>query len=732
MNVIIVLTLILTTGENEEVLELIQEHIEQEGSVKLRIVKSLFFGPPSVGKTTTRKRMTGQIDNLSTSGPPTSTGIDNPITVSLYHESAVLITDSVDQWKEQNIESQADMLINHLLQAGKHPSNPTTPTASPYISRSNSSHKLQQRHLELMETSVETTSHVSSPRSFNPQDSLQQERRSSLTSVRFSSLASQSMGGPSLHSEPVALPFITRMVQERRWKELKELFQNIQDYTLLQMIDIGGQPEFQEILPLLLSGPALYLTFINLTQELDNTYEVTYTQQDHSRSPITYRSHYTIKEILLQIYTTIASMNSGNQRSTAFLLGTYRDQVTTESIANLEDQVSTSSLNDFIRRGILYRALPHLGRCIYPLDNMSGDREEIKILQSQLATHIQTKFQPQSLPTSWVFFHLALRNLYENSTGCCSLEDAIKVGSTYGISRENVSKVLSFIHRQFGTILFYPEITSLAELVICNPNVIFKPMSNLIAAAFGENINEPDLVAEIRRSGQFHPDFLERVMTQFDDSVIHNAAIVDLMKHHSIISEVCTPHGNVVYFMPSLLPPDANVSQETNENIEILEPSPLLLRFPEGYIPIGLSSSLIVQLSKQWMLQEHKQQYKNRFSLIADRQTLSEIEIIQRSSVLEVRVDCDGILETRKVCMNALKLIDQAIKEIKSSHEYMRNTRHEFGFYCPQSLQGNEKPHFAACLDIEKPENMLCTSKCPKQRIPLLQKHKIWFPGHEV
>ena len=398
----------MTTGENEEVLELIQEHIEQEGSVKLRIVKSLFFGPPSVGKTTTRKRMTGEIDNLSTSGPPTSTGIDNPITVSLYHESAVLITDS-DQWKEQNIESQADMLINHLLQAGKHPSKPT-PTASPYISHSNSSHKLQQHHLELMETSVET-SHVSSPKSFNPQDSLQQERKSSLSSVRFSSLASQSMGGSSLHSEPVALPFLTRMVQERRWKELKELFQNIKDFTLLQMIDIGGQPEFQEILPLLLSGPALYLTFINLTQELDNTYEVTYTQQDHSRSPITYRSQYTIKEILLQLYTTIASMNSGNQRSTAFLLGTYRDQVTTESIANLENHVSTSSLNDFIRRGILYRALPHLGRCIYPLDNMSGDREEIKILQSQLATHIQTKFQPQPLPTSWVFFHLALRNL---------------------------------------------------------------------------------------------------------------------------------------------------------------------------------------------------------------------------------------------------------------------------------------------------------------------------------
>ena len=261
------------TGENEEVLELIQEHIEHEGSINLRVVKSLFFGPPSVGKTTTRKRITGEIENLSTSAPPTSTGIDNPITVSLYHETentSVLIGDNMDQWKEQDIESQVDMLINCLLRADTDPPKPITPAASPFISRSNSSHKLQQPDIESNETSAKPTIQIVNSSISNSQGNLQQEKESSLHTMTHSSLTSQS---EMFHNEPDSVPFLVRMVQERRWKELEEVFQNMKDFTLLQMIDTGGQPEFQEILPLLLSGPALYLIFINLTQELHKRYE---------------------------------------------------------------------------------------------------------------------------------------------------------------------------------------------------------------------------------------------------------------------------------------------------------------------------------------------------------------------------------------------------------------------------------------------------------------------------
>ena len=722
------------TGENEEVLELIQEHIEHEGSINLRVVKSLFFGPPSVGKTTTRKRITGEIENLSTSTPPTSTGIDNPITVSLYHETentSVLIGDNMDQWKEQDIESQVDMLINCLLRADKNPPEPITPAASPFIGRSNSSPKLQQPDIESNETSAKPTIQIVNSSIFNSQGNLQQEKESFLHTMTHSSLTSQS---EMFHNEPD--PFLVRIVQERRWKELEEIFRNMKDFTLLQMIDTGGQPEFQEILPLLLSGPALYLIFINLTQELHKRYEVIYTHEDHRRSSITYHSHLTNEEILLQILTTIASMNAGeNQRSLALLLGTYSDQATKEMLANLEDCIYKSEIHSFIGRGVL-RCIPREGvsKCIFPLNNKNGEREEITFLQNQLGTHIQENFHPQPLPTSWVFFHLALRNRYETTTGCCSLEDAIEVGSTLGISRENIGDVLSVIHRQFGTILFYPEIASLTELVICNPNIIFKPISNLIAIAFGEDRHAPLLTEQIRCSGQFNPDLIERMMAPLNrDGGVQSNAIVDLMKHRSIISEVCNPYGNVVYFMPSLLRPDPSVGEETKESLEKLEFSPLLVRFPDGYIPIGLFASLVVQLSTKWTLKD-QQQYKNHISLIENRKTLSEITFIQRANVLELRIDCDSILEARKVCINALELVDQAINDIKSSHEYMQNTRHDFGFYCPQSLQGNDKPHFAVCLDIKKPEKMLCTNvnPCHKKRFLLLPKHKIWFPGHEV
>lgn len=38
------------------------------------------------------------------------------------------------------------------------------------------------------------------------------------------------------------------------------------------MIDVGGQCAFLEMIPLLMSGPAIYLTFFNLTKHLDDKY----------------------------------------------------------------------------------------------------------------------------------------------------------------------------------------------------------------------------------------------------------------------------------------------------------------------------------------------------------------------------------------------------------------------------------------------------------------------------
>ncbi|XP_064385938.1 uncharacterized protein LOC135334611 isoform X3 [Halichondria panicea] len=74
--------------------------------------------------------------------------------------------------------------------------------------------------------------------------------------------------------------------------------------VLLNIIDIGGQPGFMEMLPFLSKGPGMFLAFFPLDKDLDELYEVSY---EHDQDKITpFQAKYTIRETLSQILSAIS------------------------------------------------------------------------------------------------------------------------------------------------------------------------------------------------------------------------------------------------------------------------------------------------------------------------------------------------------------------------------------------------------------------------------------------
>jgi len=71
--------------------------------------------------------------------------------------------------------------------------------------------------------------------------------------------------------------------------------------TLLNVLDVGGQPGFLELLPALSSGPAMYLIFTDLSKELDKCYEISFDRDGKAITP--YNSKYTIKATISQVYS---------------------------------------------------------------------------------------------------------------------------------------------------------------------------------------------------------------------------------------------------------------------------------------------------------------------------------------------------------------------------------------------------------------------------------------------
>ena len=96
-------------------------------------------------------------------------------------------------------------------------------------------------------------------------------------------------------------------MNSKYWKDIKHLFKVT---ALVRMEDTGGQPEFMDMLPALTIGPALYLLFCKLIDELQSRYTVSYLSPSEGRSTTPVESTYTVKEVLLTTLASVACLSS--------------------------------------------------------------------------------------------------------------------------------------------------------------------------------------------------------------------------------------------------------------------------------------------------------------------------------------------------------------------------------------------------------------------------------------
>ncbi len=121
--------------------------------------------------------------------------------------------------------------------------------------------------------------------------------------------------------------------------------------VLLNIIDIGGQPGFMEMLPFLSKGPGMFLAFFPLNKDLDELYEVSYERDQDKITP--YQAKYTIRETLSQILLAISHHNHvtivsdldseipdkvkhfKGLRAIVSLVGTYQDKLEIQAKAEV-------------------------------------------------------------------------------------------------------------------------------------------------------------------------------------------------------------------------------------------------------------------------------------------------------------------------------------------------------------------------------------------------------------
>ena len=538
---------------------------------------------------------------------------------------------------------------------------------------------------------------------------------------------------------------MSTLVKDEDWESIRELLKERGILALLHIIDIGGQPEYHEILPLLLQGLALNLIFLNVTQDLDSSYTVIY-RDDGGYSPIQYKSEFTIREIIQRALCSIASLQtSPDHKPAAILVGTYFDQSSDLDVLTL-DQAIQEAFKDtnFMKNDILCQISESEDgpRYVHPLNNVSSDPSDIEKLRQLITNTVHQRFVPEQVPTSTLLLHLILRQKFE-VRGWCSLEECVEVAKSCHISREDLlgeNGILQFLHDRFGTILYYRGL-KIGQRVIINPNIILGPTTELFVSAFGAKKSEPRTAERIRTTGEIPQSLMHKVCSskstkEADDEKIPTSEIVELLaSRHILYEEVRSANEETVYFLPSLLYPDHNVVKESSDPtiLSRLLYSPILFCPSTDFLPLGLFPAIVVKLSQKtiWSLDDCvKFRFRNRirFYVQYSKERLLHVELRTLSTHLEFRiVQSDPPVNPRLIPLVRQELWD-AVTEVSLSYPHTENVNWKYAFYCPSAVSSGGNPHPAKCMTMEEPQDVVCSlSDCDGGKVTLEDRHKCWF-----
>ena len=328
---------IITIPGKLKYLDAYRHVLTTQESIDMWFIKVIFLGAPRLGKTTARRRLGGEIADISSSGEAVqpSTGIvESGVVIRNLSSSTALVTPS--HWSiSKNLLEEANItlhfLYNHTLRKKATSTNKGLPDSHDKTDTASTNKK---RGLTDSCTEVNTASTKNGNEGLPDSPVHAKTAASPILSLSKSLIECRdspkivSETNVSIQSETMSelAEFFRKVVSPEDWKHL------FKDTALLKMEDAGGQPELMDMLAALTIGPALYLLFCRLIDDLHSNYTVSYVRQSgESTTPV--QSTYTMEETLL---TALASVSCFSSYSATSLMGSE------ESTSAHEDELLAS------------------------------------------------------------------------------------------------------------------------------------------------------------------------------------------------------------------------------------------------------------------------------------------------------------------------------------------------------------------------------------------------------
>ena len=710
--------------EEEAHLTAIENAIKERGTLDHTLLHGVFVGPPRSGKDSLMKRLLGEVaPNISPSTGVLETAIHVKVEESCTYAAAI----GQSSWTRLAYDEEALHLMKTASSKTSTSSHFEGESADiqvvdpPTAMEDTAPDAVDNAHKKTMQTDSASDRQLE----MDPKPvAFHDEKLFQIANV-------DRMHGRSKHKSPMEI-----FKEAIKKKGLEGLRKQLTNSWSLYLTNTGGQMEFQELLPLLVSGPSIFFITFQLHKDLNECFKVEY-ELSSGESSKCYQSSLSILDSILQTLSTIAAMGTfvykGLQKKNVplkpkvFLIGTHKDLLDKESagaiIKDIDSRLQTVlKATSHYHDGVIQFASK--SRMIFTVSNHDPSNADFQKIRSAVEKIVERGDYKMKSPAHWMIFSLVVRQLQNRVE---LYDECFAIAKECGIKDTNeFNEALHFIHTKMGLVRYFPH-EELKDLVIVDPQILFEKVTELIVETFTfENVCNYSKLEAFENMGIFDLSDFTRISSRTGQNLTP-PLFAKLLEYLRIAARF-QQSGETKYFLPCAL---THAQAKQSDNTSKI-PS-LIVTFQCGYCPKGLFGILITYLINNEMESEFEWELDTekiyRDEVCFQVGPYDTVTIRFLPTHLEIKlVDCDPEIPRTNctvegICQDICQSVEKGIKTATSAINYI-NAQHSFTFYCT-SESCSKDPHPAK---LKKLKEKLCSLKCDKLNkvLPLPSGCKKW------